>query len=69
MTATSPRTAPLTKTAKGNVKSPGDKVAGAAYSFMSPNKDQSSQVTLSAWGRQLKGSKPSAPRVGEFLET
>lgn len=38
------------------------------YSFLSPYKDQSSPVTLTAWGHQLKVQNASDARVGKFLD-
>ncbi|WP_329342276.1 DUF3105 domain-containing protein [Streptomyces sp. NBC_00663] len=56
------------KAADTDVKSLSGKVATTPYTLMSPYPDQSSPITLSAWGHQLNVTKGSDPRVGEFLE-
>lgn len=43
------------------------KVRKTPYTLMSPFKNQSSPITLSAWGHQLNVQKESDPRVAEFL--
>ncbi|MBC9725020.1 DUF3105 domain-containing protein [Streptomyces sp. TRM68367] len=55
------------KAAKADVKTLTEKVTRTPYSFISPYKDQSSPITLTAWGHQLKVDKASDPRVDQFL--
>ncbi|MFC8429610.1 DUF3105 domain-containing protein [Streptomyces sp. NPDC057253] len=54
--------------ADADVKALADKVARTPYTLMSPYADQSSPITLSAWGHQLNVAKHSDPRVAEFLD-
>ncbi|UQA91080.1 DUF3105 domain-containing protein [Streptomyces halobius] len=54
--------------AKGDVTALTEKVKKTPYSFISPYKDQSSPIALSAWGHQLKIDKASDPRVDRFLD-
>ncbi|MFE2185499.1 DUF3105 domain-containing protein [Streptomyces sp. NPDC059455] len=44
------------------------KVGKTPYSFMSPYSEQSSPITLTAWGKQLNADSASEPRVQQFLE-
>lgn len=44
------------------------KVAQTPYTLMSPYKDQSSPITLTAWGHQLDVQNASDARVDEFLD-
>ncbi len=45
-----------------------DKVEGTPYTLMSPNPEQSSPITLSAWGKQLSLENASDERIEQFLE-
>ncbi|MFJ4689002.1 DUF3105 domain-containing protein [Streptomyces sp. NPDC088789] len=56
------------KAAKADVEALTKKVKSTPYTLMSPYKDTSSPITLSAWGHQLKVDKASDPRVDEFFE-
>ncbi|MCW8380592.1 DUF3105 domain-containing protein [Streptomyces justiciae] len=56
------------KASDADVKALSDKVAKTPYTLISPYPDQSSPITLSAWGHQLNVTKRSDPRVSEFLE-
>ncbi|UGY93636.1 DUF3105 domain-containing protein [Streptomyces gobiensis] len=56
------------KAAKADVESLKDRVAKTSYTFLSPYKDQSSPITLTAWGHQLEVDKASDPRVDQFLD-
>jgi hypothetical protein len=55
------------KAAKEDVESLSDLVSKTSYSFMSPYKDQSSPIALTAWGAQLQVDKASDPKVETFL--
>ncbi|ANS68925.1 hypothetical protein SLINC_6701 [Streptomyces lincolnensis] len=55
------------KAADTDVSALKDKVQGTPYTLMSPYADQSSPITLSAWGRQLAVNSASDPRVDTFL--
>ncbi|GGK76709.1 DUF3105 domain-containing protein [Streptomyces flaveus] len=55
------------KAADADIKTLGDKVSSTPYTLMSPSKDQSGTITLSAWGTQLSVDKASDPRVEQFL--
>lgn len=57
------------KASAADVKALGSTVSKTPYTFMSPYKDQSSPITLSAWGHQLNVKKESDPRVAKFLDT
>ncbi|MEU0042810.1 DUF3105 domain-containing protein [Streptomyces werraensis] len=50
-----------------DIKALGDKVSKTPYTLMSPVKDQSGTIMLSAWGRQLTVDKASDPRVEQFF--
>ncbi|MGW0732377.1 DUF3105 domain-containing protein [Streptomyces sp. NPDC002851] len=52
---------------KADVEKLTETVEKTPYSFLSPYKDQSSPITLTAWGHQLKVKSASDARVGEFL--
>ena len=56
------------KAAQADVKTLAAKVTKTPYTLMSPYKNQSSPITLSAWGHQLNVDKASDPRVNEFLD-
>ncbi|MFH9547891.1 DUF3105 domain-containing protein [Streptomyces sp. NPDC017435] len=56
------------KAAEADVKALAAKVEKTPYTLMSPLEEQSSPITLTAWGHQLNVTKESDPRVGEFLE-
>ncbi|MBP0456082.1 DUF3105 domain-containing protein [Streptomyces montanisoli] len=56
------------KASKADVGQLSRKVAKTPYSFMSPYKDQSAPITLTAWGHQIGVNKASDPRVNEFLK-
>ncbi|MET9833539.1 DUF3105 domain-containing protein [Streptomyces sp. NPDC006385] len=56
------------KAAEADVKTLTEKVTTTPYSFLSPYKDQSSPITLTAWGHQLNVDKASDPRVDRFLD-
>lgn len=45
-----------------------DKVAKTPYTLLSPYAEQSSLVTLTAWGKQLNVDSASDPRVAAFLD-
>ncbi|WP_432193615.1 DUF3105 domain-containing protein [Streptomyces sp. bgisy027] len=55
------------KATDADIKKLGDKVSNTPYTLMSPAKDQSGTITLSAWGRQLTVDSASEPRVEQFL--
>ncbi|WP_328690215.1 DUF3105 domain-containing protein [Streptomyces phaeochromogenes] len=55
------------KAADADTKTLGDKVSKTPYTLMSPVKDQSGTIMLSAWGKQLSVNKASDPRVEQFL--
>jgi hypothetical protein len=54
--------------AEADVTSLGDRVSQTPYTLLSPYSDQSSPITLTAWGHQLGVDRASDPRVNEFLE-
>ncbi|GGL36046.1 membrane protein [Streptomyces anthocyanicus] len=56
------------KATKADVKTLTAQVTRTPYSFLTPYKDQSSPIALTAWGHQLKVDKASDPRVKEFLD-
>ncbi|MHC0430408.1 DUF3105 domain-containing protein [Streptomyces sp. O3] len=56
------------KAAEADVKSLTDKVSKTPYTFLSPYKDQSSPIALTAWGHQLKVDEADDARVAEFLD-
>lgn len=53
--------------ADADIKTLSDKVSTTPYTLMSPAKDQSGTIMLSAWGRQLTVKKASDPRIEQFL--
>lgn len=55
------------KASDADVKTLADKVGKTAYTLMSPYKDQSGPIMLSAWGKQVSVDKASDPRVDQFL--
>ncbi|WCD94921.1 DUF3105 domain-containing protein [Streptomyces sp. HUAS 31] len=55
------------KATDADIKKLGDKVSSTPYTLMSPAKDQSETITLSAWGRQLTVDNASEPRIEQFL--
>ncbi|MGK9464980.1 DUF3105 domain-containing protein (plasmid) [Streptomyces sp. G6] len=55
------------KAADADIKTLSDKVSKTPYTLMSPAKDQSGTIMLSAWGRQLTVEKASDPRIEQFL--
>ncbi|MFC4467670.1 DUF3105 domain-containing protein [Streptomyces xiangluensis] len=55
------------KAADADVKALSDKVSSTPYTLMSPSKDQSGTIMLSAWGTQLSVDKAADPRVEQFL--
>ncbi|MFP3988672.1 DUF3105 domain-containing protein [Streptomyces sp. E11-3] len=56
------------KAADADVKALSDRVAKTPYTFISPYKDQSSPIALTAWGHQLKVDEADDARVAEFLD-
>ncbi|MEU0164121.1 DUF3105 domain-containing protein [Streptomyces iakyrus] len=56
------------KAADKDVSALEDKVKKTPYTLMSPYADQSSPITLSAWGKQLSVKSVSDPRVQQFLD-
>lgn len=56
------------KAAEADVKTLTERVSKTPYSLMSPYESQSSPITLTAWGHQLKIEKASDPRVNEFFD-
>ncbi|MGY0062065.1 DUF3105 domain-containing protein [Streptomyces sp. LZ34] len=56
------------KAARGDVTALEAKVAKTPYTLMSPYKNQSSPITLTAWGHQLNVQNASDARVDAFLE-
>lgn len=56
------------KASKGDVESLGDRVSKTPYTFLSPYKDQSSPITLTAWGVQLEVGEASDAKVKQFLD-
>ncbi|MDX3239263.1 DUF3105 domain-containing protein [Streptomyces sp. ME03-5709C] len=57
------------KATDADVKALGARVAKTPYSLMSPYADQSSPITLTAWGHQLGVTKADDPRVTTFFDT
>lgn len=55
------------KAAPGDVKALGERVSKTPYTLMSPYPNQSSPITLTAWGHQLNVAAASDSRVAEFL--
>ncbi|KFF98214.1 membrane protein [Streptomyces scabiei] len=56
------------KAAEKDVSTLKDKVKKTPYTLISPYADQSSPLTLSAWGKQLNVPSASDPRVQQFLD-
>ncbi|WP_320781645.1 DUF3105 domain-containing protein [Streptomyces sp. CRN 30] len=54
--------------AEADVEQLTDKVERTTYTFMSPYEEQSSPITLSAWGHQLNVDSASDARVQTFLD-
>jgi hypothetical protein len=52
---------------KDDVDTLSEKVSATQYSFLSPHRNQSSPIVLTAWGHQLKVDKASDPRVATFM--
>lgn len=55
------------KAAEKDIKKLSKKVSSTPYTLMSPYGDQSSPITLTAWGHQVGVQKASDPRVEKFL--
>jgi hypothetical protein len=55
------------KAPAADVKTLGEKVAKTPYSLMSPYKDQTGAIMLSAWGKQVTVDSASDPRVNQFF--
>ncbi|MEV7680903.1 DUF3105 domain-containing protein [Streptomyces sp. NPDC088341] len=55
------------KAADADVKALGEKVEKTPYSFMSPLKEQTGAIMLSAWGKQVTVDSASDPRVDQFF--
>lgn len=55
------------KATKSDVKALADRVSKTPYTLMSPYNEQSSPITLTAWGHQLTVAKASDPRVAQFF--
>ncbi len=55
------------RAAEADVRALGDRVSATPYTFLSPYPDQSSPITLTAWGHQLGVDDASDPRIEEFL--
>ena len=55
------------KATDADIKTLSDKVSKTPYTLMSPDKDQSGTIMLSAWGTQLSVNKASDPGVEQFL--
>ncbi|ALV39214.1 DUF3105 domain-containing protein [Streptomyces sp. CdTB01] len=55
------------KAADADVQKLGDRVEKTPYTMMSPVKEQSGRIMLTAWGHQLSVDKASDPRVEQFL--
>ncbi|MEV5434415.1 DUF3105 domain-containing protein [Streptomyces sp. NPDC052682] len=56
------------KAADKDISALKDKVKKTPYTLMSPYADQSSPITLSAWGKQLNVTSASDSRVQQFLD-
>ncbi|WP_171110566.1 MULTISPECIES: DUF3105 domain-containing protein [Streptomyces] len=56
------------KATDADVASLKERVSKTPYTLMSPYKDQSAPIALTAWGHQLKVAKASDLRVAEFLD-
>ncbi|MER5728617.1 DUF3105 domain-containing protein [Streptomyces sp. NPDC002138] len=57
------------KAAKADVDALAAKVAKTPYTLMSPDKEQSGAIMLSAWGKQLSVDSATDPRVDKFFST
>ncbi|MET9698789.1 DUF3105 domain-containing protein [Streptomyces sp. NPDC006529] len=57
------------KAAKADVDALAAKVAKTPYTLMSPDKEQSGAIMLSAWGKQLSVTSATDPRVDTFFST
>ncbi|AVZ72655.1 hypothetical protein SLUN_11080 [Streptomyces lunaelactis] len=55
------------KAPAGDVTKLGEKVKKTPYSLMSPVKDQSGAIMLSAWGKQVTVDSADDPRVDQFF--
>ncbi|MFF1419680.1 DUF3105 domain-containing protein [Streptomyces sp. NPDC058280] len=55
------------KAADADVKTLSEKVEKTPYTLMSPVKDQSGAIMLSAWGKQVSVDTAADPRVEQFL--
>ncbi|MEU5161528.1 DUF3105 domain-containing protein [Streptomyces sp. NPDC020875] len=55
------------KAAKADVEKLEKKVGKTAYSLMSPYKDQTGPIMLTAWGKQLTVESADDPRVNKFF--
>ncbi|NUK03743.1 DUF3105 domain-containing protein [Streptomyces lunaelactis] len=55
------------KAPAGDVTKLGEKVKKTPYSLMSPVKDQSGAIMLSAWGKQVTVNSADDPRVDQFF--
>ncbi|MFD5034344.1 DUF3105 domain-containing protein [Streptomyces sp. NPDC058220] len=55
------------KAADADVKTLSEKVEKTPYTLMSPVKDQSGAIMLSAWGKQVSVDNAADPRVEQFL--
>ncbi|MEV0035608.1 DUF3105 domain-containing protein [Streptomyces sp. NPDC050804] len=55
------------KASDADVKTLGEKVGKTPYSFMSPLKEQTGAIMLSAWGKQVTVDSASDPRVDQFF--
>ncbi|MGW6742184.1 DUF3105 domain-containing protein [Streptomyces sp. NPDC055025] len=55
------------KASEADVKTLGEKVEKTPYSFMSPLKEQTGAIMLSAWGKQVSVDSASDPRVDQFF--
>ncbi|WP_046500133.1 DUF3105 domain-containing protein [Streptomyces odonnellii] len=55
------------KAADADVEALAEKVGKTPYSFMSPLKEQTGTIMLSAWGKQVSVEKADDPRVDQFF--
>ncbi|MEV6393822.1 DUF3105 domain-containing protein [Streptomyces sp. NPDC051907] len=55
------------KAPKGDVDKLGEKVKKTPYSLMSPVKEQSGAIMLTAWGKQVTVDGADDPRVSQFF--
>ncbi|WP_197287748.1 DUF3105 domain-containing protein [Streptomyces apocyni] len=56
------------KVSDADIKALTDTVSKTSYTFLSPYKDQSAPITLTAWGHQLGVDEADDARVAEFLD-